>query len=72
MVRMSKYQKIFAKGYTRNWSDEVFVIKVVKNIVSWTFMINDLNGKEIVGAFYENAKNKPRRIQDSKNNLEKK
>ena len=72
MVRMSKYQKIFAKGYTQNWSDEVFVIKIVKNIVSWTCMINDLNGKEIVGTFYENAKSKLRRIQDSKTNLEKK
>ena len=26
-VRMSKYKNIFAKGYTPNWSGEVFVIK---------------------------------------------
>ena len=26
-VRISKYKNIFAKGYTRNWSEEVFVIK---------------------------------------------
>ena len=26
-VRISKYKNIFAKGYTPNWSDEVFVIK---------------------------------------------
>ena len=25
-VRISKYKNIFAKGYTRNWSEEVFVI----------------------------------------------
>ena len=42
------------KVYTPNWSEEVFVIKKVKNIVPWTFVINDLNGKEIVGTFYEN------------------
>ena len=30
-VRISKYKNIFAKGYTPNWSEEVFVIKEVKN-----------------------------------------
>ena len=29
-VRISKYKNIFAKGYTLNWSEEVFVIKEVK------------------------------------------
>ena len=33
-VRISKYKNIFAKGYTPNWSEEVFVIKKVKNTVS--------------------------------------
>ena len=32
-VRTSKYKNIFAKGYTSNWSEEVFVIKKVKNII---------------------------------------
>ena len=31
---MPKYKNIFAKGYTPNWSGEVFVIKKVKNTVS--------------------------------------
>ena len=35
-VRISKYKNIFAKGYTPNWSEEVFVIKKVKNTVPWT------------------------------------
>ena len=26
-VRISKYKNIFGKGYTQNWSEEVFVIK---------------------------------------------
>ena len=52
-VRISKYKKFFAKGYTPNWSEEVFVIKKVKNIVPWTYVINDLNGEEITGIFYE-------------------
>ena len=32
-VRISKYKNIFAKGYTPNWSEEVFVIKKIKNTV---------------------------------------
>ena len=50
IVRISKYKNIFAKGYTANWSEEVFVIK---NTVTWTYVMNDLNGEEIVGTFYE-------------------
>ena len=52
-VRISKYKNIFAKGYTPNWSKEVFVIKKVKNTVPWTYVINDLNGEGITGTFYE-------------------
>ena len=30
-VRISKYKNIFAKGYTPNWSKEIFVVKKIKN-----------------------------------------
>ena len=30
------------------------MIKKVKNTVPWTYVINDLNGEEIVGTFYKN------------------
>ena len=36
-----------------NWSEEVFVIKKVKNTIPWTQVINDLNVDEIIGTFYE-------------------
>ena len=52
-VRISEYKHIFAKRYTPNWSGEVFVIKKVKNVVPWACVINDLNGGEIIGTFYE-------------------
>ena len=52
-VRILKYKNIFAKGYTPNWSEEFFVIKEIKNTVPWTYVINDLNGEDIVGTFYE-------------------
>ena len=50
-VKISKYKNIFARGYMPNWSEEVFVIKKVKNAVPWTYVINDLNGEEIIGTF---------------------
>ena len=52
-VRISKCKNIFAKGYTPNWSEKVFVIKKVKNTVTWTYVINDLNGEEIIRTFHE-------------------
>ena len=52
-VRISKYRNIFAKGYTPNWSEEVFIVSKIKNTVPWTYVINDLNGEEIIGTFYE-------------------
>ena len=36
-VKISKHKNIFAKGYTPDWSEEVFVIKKVKNTVPWTY-----------------------------------
>ena len=49
-VRISKY--------TPNWSEEVFVIKKVKNTVPWSYVINDLNSEEITGTFYEKESQK--------------
>ena len=52
-VRISKYKNIFDKGYMPNWSEEVFISSKIKNTVPWTYVINDLNGEEIIGSFYE-------------------
>ena len=49
-VRISKYKNISRKGYTPNWSEEVFVIKKIKNTV-----INDLNGEEIIATFMKKS-----------------
>ena len=61
-VRISKYKNIFAKGQMPNWSEEIFIIKKIKNTVSWTYVINDHHGEEIIGTFYENE------LQDTKQN----
>ena len=50
-VRISMHKNIIAKDYVPNWPEEVFVIKKVKNIVPWKYVINDLNSE--VGTFYE-------------------
>ena len=52
-VRISKYKNIFAKGYTPNWSEEVFITKKIRNTIPWTHVINDLNGQDIFRIFYE-------------------
>ena len=52
-VRIWKYENIFTKGSTPNWSEELFVIKEVKNILPWTNIINDLNDEEIIRTSYK-------------------
>ena len=51
--RISKDKNIFDKGYTPNWSKEVFIIRKIKNTVPQTSVISDLNGEKIGGSFYE-------------------
>ena len=46
IVPKSQHKNNFAKRYVPNWSEEVFVIKKVKNTVLWTYFINDINGEE--------------------------
>ena len=52
-VRISKHKNIFAKGYAPNCPEEIFIVTKIKNTVPWTYVINDLNGEEITGSFYE-------------------
>ena len=52
-VSILKHKNIFAKGCIPNWSEEVFFIKKIKNIVLLTYVISDLKGEEIVQTFYE-------------------
>ena len=61
-VRITKYKNIFAKGYNPNWSEEVFLIKKIKNSVSWIYVISDLKGEDVVGTFYEKELQKIKRI----------
>ena len=46
-VTVTKYKNIFIKGYTENWSREIFTIDSVLKNNPWTKKINDLNGVKL-------------------------
>ena len=54
MVRISKYKrKVFDKGYTPNWSEEVFTVDKIQYTNPITYKLKDLRGEDIQGSFYE-------------------
>ncbi|KYQ51997.1 hypothetical protein ALC60_08893 [Trachymyrmex zeteki] len=52
-VCVSKFKTIFKKGYTSNWTTEVFKIIKVQQTNPVTYLLEDTRGKPIVGGFYE-------------------
>ena len=52
-VRISKFKNIFAKGYTPNWSSEIFIVDKINDTVPYTYNLKDLNDGEIIGSFYD-------------------
>ena len=53
-VRISKYKrKVFDKGYTPNWTEEIFVIKEIQPTIPNTYKIVNLMDEKIKGSFYE-------------------
>ena len=53
-VRISKYKrKIFDKGYTPNWTKEIFLVDKIQSANPITYRLKDLNNEEIQRNFYE-------------------
>lgn len=52
-VRVSKFKTVFEKGYTSNWSTEVFFIDKVQTTNPVTYLLKDSNGRPVAGGFYE-------------------
>ena len=52
-VTISKFKNIFAKGYTPNWSKEIFIVDKINDTVPYTYNLKDLNDEEIIGSFYD-------------------
>ena len=53
-VRISKYKRnVFDKGYTPNWTEEVFTVDKIQYTNPITYKLKDLRGEDIQGSFYE-------------------
>ena len=53
-VRISKYKRrVFDKGYTPNWTEEVFVVDKANSRKPVTYNVVDLLGEKVEGSFYE-------------------
>ena len=52
-VRITKKKKVFEKGYTTRWTEEIFTIKEIRETNPITYKLEDLQGEEIEGTFYE-------------------
>ena len=53
-VRIFRCKSHFEKEHTAKWSHEIFVIRKFNNTVPVTYKLEDNEGEEIVGRFYEN------------------
>ena len=52
-VRISKFKNIFAKGYTPNWSKEIFIVDKINDTVPYTYNLKGFNDEKIIGSFYD-------------------
>ena len=52
-VRISLLKNTFEKGYTSNWSEQIYVIYDIKSSNVHYYYLKDLNGNKIDGMFYE-------------------
>ena len=53
-VRIFRWKSHFEKGHTAKWTQEIFIVRKVNNTVPVTYELEDEEGEEIVGRFYEN------------------
>lgn len=52
-VRIVAKKDTFANKYSRNWTREIFTVSKVLDTAPITYRINDKDGEEIIGSFYE-------------------
>ena len=52
-VRKSNFKNTFAKGYTPNWSKEIFIVDKINDTVPYTYNLKNLNDEEIIRSFYD-------------------
>ena len=49
----TKKKKHFEKGYTTNWTEEVFIVTDVQDTYPYTYKLKDTKGEKVIGSFYE-------------------
>lgn len=59
-VRISKLKGVFEKGYTANWSAELFVIDKIQPTTPVTYLLKDFKDNRVEGAFYNEELQKTR------------
>ena len=52
-VRISRAKGFFEKGYTANWTEEVYKVVEVQPTLPWTYKLEDTRGEKVNGTFYE-------------------
>ena len=52
-VRIFRFKNMFAKGYTPNWSKEIFIVDKINDTAPYMYNIKDLNDEEIIRSFYD-------------------
>jgi len=52
-VRVSKFKTVFEKGYTPNWTTEIFKVIRINYKFPVTYLLEDYQGNPIAGRFYE-------------------
>ena len=70
-VRISLLKNTFEKGYTSNWSEQIYVIDDIKTSNVHYYYLKDLNGNEIDGTFYQEELSKSNMKEDDLYIIEK-
>jgi transposase InsO family protein len=65
-VRITKTRTAFQRGYTPNWSVEVFRVSSILPTTPVTYTIQDWGGENILGSFYEQELQKIKEPQEFK------
>ena len=52
-VRISKWKKTFEKGFTPNWTEEIYIVKEIIFTKPVTYKLKDLMEENVKGSFYE-------------------
>jgi hypothetical protein len=52
-VRITKKKGHFEKGYTTNWTEEVFIVTEVQPTFPYTYKLKDTKAEKVIGTFYE-------------------